>query len=162
MPDRNLRTYLNHHLAAAVGWLEAVERLQAAEKGTPMARVLTELHAEVTADRQVLEELMARLKVTESETKKATAWLGEKLMRMFMPLNDDRSGALNLFETFEALSLGVEGRRAMWQALSLVAEGNPALQRLDYQLLMKRAEDQRARVEKMRMDVALRALRPAE
>lgn len=162
MPDRNIKSYLNHHLAASVGWLEAVERLEAAEKGTPMARVLMELRTETIADRRVLEDLMARLKVSESETEKATAWLSEKFARIMLPLSEQKSGGLNLLLTLEAMSLGLEGRRSLWLALSAAAEETTALQGLDYQVLVKRAEAQRERVEKLRLEAAKKALRPAQ
>lgn len=161
MPDKNIGAYLNHHLAGSVAGLEALERLEAAEKDTPMGRVLTELRAEGAADRRVLEELMARLKVSESETQKATAWLGEKVFRVLLPLNEQRAGELHLFLALEALALGLQGRRALWLALA-AAQETPALQGLDYQTLVRRAEDQRDRVEKLRLQAASKALRPAQ
>jgi hypothetical protein len=160
MPDRNIRAYLNHHLAASVGWLEALEHLESAEKGTPMARTLTELRAEGLADRRVLEDLMVRLGVSESETEKATAWLGEKVFRALLPMNEQRSGSLHLLLTLEALALGLEGRRALWLALSSAAQQTVTLQGPDYRILVKRAEDQRERVEKLRLEAAGKALNP--
>ena len=160
MPDKNLKAYLNHHLAGSVAGLEALEHLESAEKGTPMAPVLTELRAEGAADRRVLEELMARLGVSESETRKATAWLGEKVFRVLLPLNEQSAGALHLLLTLEALALGLEGRRAMWLSLSAAAQDTAALQGLEYQNLVRRAEDQRERVEKLRLQAAKKALRP--
>lgn len=161
MPDKNIRSYLNHHLAGSVAGLEALEHLEAAEKGTPMARVLSELRAEGAADRRVLEELMSRLKVSESETQKATAWLGEKVLRAFLPLKEHK-GELNLLLTLEALALGLEGRRSLWLALSVASQETTALQGLDYPTLVRRAENQRERVEKLRMEAAQKALRPAQ
>ena len=162
MPDKNIKAYLNHHLAGSVAGLETLEHLVEAEKGSPMARVLIELRAEGMADRQVLEGLMARLEVSESGTQKATAWLGEKVFRVLLPLNDKSSGALNLLLTLEALALGLQGRRALWLALSIAAQETAALQGLDYQTMVKRAEDQRERVEKLRLEAAGKALRPAK
>jgi hypothetical protein len=157
----NIKAYLNHHLAASVAGLEALEHLESAEKGTAMAAVLTALRADGAADRHVLEELMTRLKVSESETQKAAAWLGEKVFRALQPLNDKSTGALHLLLTLEALVLGLEGRRAMWLALSIAGQELEALQGIDYQILARRAEDQRERVEKLRVEAARKALRPA-
>jgi len=162
MPDRNIRSYLNHHLAASVAWLEAVEHLEAVEKGTPMARFLSELRTEATADRRVLEELMARLKVTQNETEKATAWLGEKISRLMLPIKEQKGGGLNLLLALEALALGLEGRRALWLALDTAAQETASLQGVDYQVLVHRAEQQRARIEKLRLEAAQKALRPAQ
>lgn len=162
MPDKNIRSYLNHHLAASVAWLEAIEHLEAAERNTPMARTLSELRTEVLADRRVLEDLMARLQVSQSETEKATAWLGEKLFQVMLPLNTQRRGPLNLLLNLEALSLGVEGRRALWLALGEASEYTVALKGLNYELLVQRAEDQRGRLEKLRLEAAKQALRPQQ
>jgi hypothetical protein len=161
MPEREIAAYLNHHLAGSVAGLEAFEHLEAAERGTPMARELTELRSQGAADRQVLADLMARLKVSESETEKATAWLGEKFFRFMMPLREQKRGSLHLLLTLEALTLGLQGRRALWVALSAAAEETAALQGIDYQLMIRRAEDQQARVEKLRLDAARKAFTAA-
>lgn len=161
MPDRNIASYLNHHLAASVAWFNALERLEDAEKGTPMGRALGELRAEAMADRRVLEEFMARLKVSERESEKATAWVTEKLSRLMLPLKD-KDEALNVLLTLEALSLGVEGRRALWFALSNAAQETAGLQGPDYQTLIRRAEEQRARLERLRLDAAQKALRQVQ
>jgi hypothetical protein len=63
--------------------------------------------------------------------------------------------------TLEALELGLAGRRAMWLALSAAAQETAELQGPNYEVLAGRAEDQRLRVEKLRLDAAKKALRPA-
>jgi hypothetical protein len=161
MPDRNIRSYLNHHLAGSVAGLDALEHIEAAEKGTPMARVLSALRADSDADRRILEELMARLQVSENELEKATAWLGEKISQLRQPLSEQKGGPLHLLMTLEALELGLAGRRAMWLALSAAAQETAELQGPNYEVLAGRAEDQRLRVEKLRLDAAKKALRPA-
>ena len=160
MPDRNIRSYLNHHLASSVAGLHALEHLEAAEKGTPMARVLSGLQADCAADRRLLEELRARLKVSENEMSKATAWLGERISRLALPLNEQKGGPLHLLLTLEALELGLAGRRAMWLALSAAAQETTELQGPNYEVLIGRAENQRLRVEKLRLEAAQLALRP--
>jgi hypothetical protein len=162
MPDKNLKRYLNHHLAASVAWFEGLDDLVSAEKGAPMERALIELKAEALADRRVLEELMARLQVSESEMQKATAWLGEKVGKLFMPMHEQKGGPMHQLLMLEALSLGVEGRRGLWLALSAVSQEFTALQGLDYQVLIKRAEDQRERLERMRVEAARQALKPGQ
>jgi hypothetical protein len=48
----------------------------------------------------------------------------------------------------------------LWLALSAAAEGAPALRLVDYATLTRRAEEQRLRVEAMRLQAARRALVP--
>jgi hypothetical protein len=64
-----------------------------------------------------------------------------------------------LFESLEALSLGIEGKKSLWVALSAAAEVSPELRIADYERLKKRAEEQRNRVEAKRLEVAKAALK---
>ena len=54
----------------------------------------------------------------------------------------------------EALAVGIAGKRALWQALSVAADGSPGLRGVDYDRLTERADEQRDRVEAMRLDAA--------
>jgi hypothetical protein len=46
--------------------------------------------------------------------------------------DDPNAGPLRLFESLEALSLGIEGKRSLWIALTAAAENTPALPSLVY------------------------------
>ena len=63
--------------------------------------------------------------VAESRTRKATAWLTEKVTELKLRLDDPAGGALRLLEALEAVSLGIEGKRALWRALAAAAEDAP-------------------------------------
>jgi hypothetical protein len=102
---------------------------------------------------------MDRLGVAESPTRKASAWLAEKVTELKLVVDDPANGDLRLFESLEALSLGIEGKRALWLALSSAAEVALELRVADYGRLARRAEEQRSRVEAVRLEVAKRALR---
>lgn len=158
MADEHLATYLNDHLAGAVAALELLEHLQAAQAGTPAERAIAELRADVEADRGELEALMARLHVAASRPRKVTAWLAERIAELKLRLDDPAGGPLRRLEALEALSLGIEGKRLLWRALAVAAEGEPALRGVDYERLAQRAEEQRRRVETMRLDAAGAAL----
>jgi hypothetical protein len=64
-----------------------------------------------------------------------------------------------LLESLEALSLGIEGKRVLWLALSAAAEVTSGLRIADYERLQDRAEEQRNRVEERRLEVAKAALK---
>jgi hypothetical protein len=64
------------------------------------------------------------------------------------------TGALRLLEVSEAVALGIEGKRALWRALAAAAEVSPAFQVADYERLTQRAEEQRQRVETVRLEAA--------
>lgn len=158
MARDHIATYLNDHLAGATGAVELLEHLEKEHAGTEVGRLFAEVHAEVEADRQVLKSIMERLQVSQSRTRKAAAWLGEKAAELKLRLDDSSSGALRLFESLEVLSLGIEGKRSLWRALAAAAEEAPDLKVADYQDLIRRAEDQRGRMEAARLEAARRTL----
>ena len=158
MTNDHIATYLNDHLAGSVVALELLETLEATHAKTPLADFFAKLRADIAADRQELETLMGRLEITESRTRKASAWLAEKVTELKLRLDDPKDGDLRLFESIEALSLGIEGKKSLWLALSAAAEDTPALRLVDYERLIQRAEEQRSRVEAMRLDTAKTAL----
>lgn len=159
MSDEHLATYLNDHLAGSVVALELMENLEAVYAGSPVADFIAELRADIEADRQELEAVMNGLKISESRTRKASAWLTEKLTELKLRLDDSTRGDLRLFESLEALSLGIEGKKSLWVALSAAAEVSPRLRLADYERLIQRAEEQRSRVEAKRIEVAKAALK---
>lgn len=158
MANEHLTTYLNDHLAGSVVALELLEHLEESYAETPLGRFFAELRADITADREKLEALMGQLEISQSRTRRASAWLTEKVTALKLRLDDPADGDLRLFESLEGLSLGIEGKRSLWLALSVVAERSPHLQLLDYQELISRAEAQRSRVEEKRIETAKRAL----
>jgi hypothetical protein len=158
MGNEHLATYLNDHLAGSVVAVELMEHLESTFAGDPVAAFVAELRADVEADQKELETMMAGLEIAQSRTRKASAWVAEKFTELKLRLDDPAGGELRLFESFEALSLGIEGKRSLWLALSAVAENTPALQIIDYGRLIKRAEEQRARVEARRIEAAAAAL----
>lgn len=56
------------------------------------------------------------------------------------------------------MSLGIEGKLALWRALAAAAATAPELVGVDYALLEQRAIEQRASVETVRLDAARVAL----
>lgn len=65
---------------------------------------------------------MHRLGIDESRTRKVSAWLTEKVARIKMRVDDKSSGSLRLFESLEAIALGIHGKLALWLALSAASE----------------------------------------
>ncbi|MDX6696439.1 MAG: hypothetical protein QOF02_4042 [Blastocatellia bacterium] len=161
MADEHIATYLNDHLAGSVVALELLEHLEAAHKGSPLESFVAELRADIEADRKELESLMSALNISESRTRKASAWLTEKVTELKLRLDDPAAdGDLRLLESIEAVALGIDGKRALWRALATAAEDEPKLRALDYERLERRAEEQRSRVETARLDAAKKALVP--
>lgn len=158
MADDYIATYLNDHLAGSVVAVELMENLETVYAGQPIADFIAKLRADIEVDIRELEDLMGQLQISESRTRKASAWLTEKFTQLKLRLDDPAHGDLRLFESLEALSLGIEGKRSLWLALSAAAELSPQLRIANYQRLQQRAEEQRARVEDQRLELARKAL----
>jgi hypothetical protein len=152
--NEHLATYLNDHLAGAVAALELLEHLEKRYADTSVGRIVAEVRADVAADRDELEALMGRLEVRESGPRKAAAWLAERLTRLKLRLDDPSGGPLRLLESVEAVSLGIQGKHALWRVLAAVAPGIPALQGLDYERLLQSAAAQGDRLEPVRLEAA--------
>ena len=159
MADQHIATYLNDHLAGSVVAVELLEHMESAHAGTALESVFAALRADIEEDRKVLESLMNRLDVAQSSTRKATAWLTEKVTEIKLRVDDPAGGALRLLEASEAVSLGIEGKLGLWRALAVVAKEEPRLRVVDYDRLIERAVDQRDRAEEVRLEAAKRALR---
>jgi hypothetical protein len=149
-----LSDYLNDHLAGSVAALELLDRLVETYTGKPLERFFRELRDDIRADQGQLEELIAKLGITESTVRKAGAWIAEKFSRPTIDLEADSKADLGLFLALEALVLGITGKRSLWRALGAASRAVPELARLDYSGLEKRAIDQCERVEARRLEIA--------
>lgn len=160
MTDDHLATYLKDHMAGSMAAIDLLRHLEAAHDETPTGSFASGLRAEIEADRQELQSLMERLDVDESRLRKASAWLGGKFAELKLRLEDRSAGELQLLESLEVLSLGIEGKRGLWRALEAAAQDAPSLQVADYERLTQRAVEQRNLVEGMRLEAARKALVP--
>lgn len=158
MASGHLSTYLNDHLAGSGVALELLDNLAAVFGESDLGRLAMELRPEVAADREELERLMETLGAPRHATRQAMAWMSEKMTQLKLRVDDPRSGDFRAMESLEALSLGIEGKRSLWIALSAAAANEPALGRMDFDRLIRRAEGQRVRVEEMRVLKARSAL----
>ena len=158
MPSNELLgVYLNDHLAGSSAGLELAEKLRDNNQGTALGDVMAALHLEIEQDRKSLEELMARLDVARHPVKDAAGWVLERLSRLRLnPALTGSAELTRLLET-EALSLGIEGKLAMWLALKEAAAGDQRLAGTDYDRLIERARVQRRTLEPHRVAAAARA-----
>jgi hypothetical protein len=155
MPSKELLgTYLNDHLAGAAAGVELAEKLATANEGTPFGTAVAAVADEIKADRETLHGLMERLGIGRSPVKQATGWVFEKVTRL--RLNRQLTGSddlTRLLET-ETLSLGIEGKAAMWLALKDVGGLDAELGRADFDRLVFRARQQREALEPYRLEAA--------
>ncbi|HEX2240920.1 MAG TPA: hypothetical protein VHJ82_07265 [Actinomycetota bacterium] len=156
--ERYLGIYLNDHLAGAIAGHELAKRAAGNNEGTPTGTFLTRLADEIEADRNTLERIMDQLEIKKDLLKDAAAWLAEKVGRL--KLNGKLVGYSDLSRLveLEGLSLGVEGKIALWRSLRQVADRYPTLSDVNLEELQRRAESQREELERFRLEAAQTAL----
>lgn len=131
-----------------------LEGLQKSNSGTTLAEFFRVLESEITEDRRELENLLSSLQGSQSTARKLSGWLAEKLTAWKLRLDDSADGSFRLFESLEALSLGIEGKTGLWGALSVLQAQVPEVARLDLARLKERSVEQRKRVERLRHEQA--------
>ena len=154
-----LSIYLNDHLAGATVGVALARRATASNASTELGRALAELAAEIEEDRNALIDIMERLGIGQDGVKLLASWAGEKAGRL--KLNGQLRGysPLSRLEELEGLSLGVEGKLALWQTLQRIHGDEPRLRGVDFDDLIRRARSQRQRLERRRRAAAEQALR---
>ena len=145
--NERLGIYLNDHLAGSVIALEMLEDLADDPE-------LADLRREIQADREVLEQLMSRAGAEVSQPRQAAAWLTEKLGDVKLYLDDPDQGGLRRLEMLETIAMGIFGKESLWAGLQEAAPANPLLQGEDYPALRRRAQQQRERIEALRLAAA--------
>ena len=152
--NKPLAAYLNDHLAGSVAGRDLARKLSNSNAATTSGPTLSELTADIETDRMTLEELMDRLGVPKDPVKQAGSWTIEKLGRLrFVPALTG-SPALSQLMELETLSMGVYAKRSLWQALREMPDVQARLTGADLDTLVKRAEEQLERLERLRLSSA--------
>lgn len=154
MSQKLLGIYLNDHLAGAIVGTELAKRAARNNQGMPLGKFLEDLCEDIEEDRITLESVMDDLGIPKSRIKEVGAWIAEKVGRL--KLNGQFSGYSDLSRVLEleGLTLGVEGKLSMWRSLEQVKDTYPALQRIDLDRLIERAQAQARDLEEHRRDAA--------
>jgi len=157
MTRKPLAIYLNDHFAGSTLGLELAKRAASNNSDNSYGEVLAGIAEEIERDREILADVMKRLTVRRDRVKVAASWLGEKATRL--KPNDELLGysALSRLEELELLSLGVEGKLSLWQALRHTHADDSRLAAVDLDELIQRARSQRRRLERQRRRAAAEA-----
>lgn len=135
-----LSVYLHDHLAGSKFAVELLEKLSSEFAGTPSGDIARELLEEVRIDRSTLEQLISRVGKATPDLYDALGWMAERLSRI--KLKHDEPAGIGAFEAFETISLGILGKRALWEALQVRQSSDTRLAGFDYPGLIARAEEQ--------------------
>lgn len=157
MPNDARTVYLNDHLAGARAGHELAQRIATEYEGTEMATVVGHLADEIGEDVTTLQRLMEALGVEISGLRQTLARVSEKASAVELRPRDDNLALGGLLEA-EVLSIGISGKRALWEALQAAIPDEPTLAPFDLRRLIDRATEQLERLEEVRRGLAKEAL----
>lgn len=160
--NEQLGSYLKDHLAGSTAGLELARHCHDSAADGAARRELDGLVTEVGEDRETLLDLMRQLGVRPDPVRQSLAWLGEKATRLRLGPPFAAGRELARLLELEAMALGVEGKRGLWEALRGTLSGSAAVAGLPLAELAARAARQRELIERHRLAAAGRAFaRPA-
>lgn len=148
-----LGTYLHDHLAGASAALQLLAGIEDKYAGEAVGLFASALREEIEWERTQLEILANSYPVKTATPRRAAAWLAEKALEGKLLL-DGAGDSFRLFESLEALSLGIAGKRLLWRALRQQARSNTNLAVVDYRKLIAMAVRQRIVLEPFRLSAA--------
>jgi hypothetical protein len=154
--DDPLAVYLHDHLAGSSFAVELLEKLATEFKGTASGDVASKLLEQVGMDVGTLKRLIAKTGKTTPDLYDALGWMAERVSRIKLK-HDDPTG-IGAFEAFETISLGILGKRALWEALKVRQEIDTRLAGFDFPSLIDRAEQQFAKANHYRLKLIPAAL----
>jgi len=155
-----LAIYLHDHLAGSSFAVELLEKLSSEFAGQPSGEVARELLEEVRRDRATLEQLIATAGKESSDLHEVLGWIAERFSRL--KLKHDDPGGIGAFEAFETITLGILGKRALWEALQIRQNHDARIAGPDYPALLARAELQFQKANRHRLELSEQALNPQE
>lgn len=156
-PDRLLEIYLADHAAAATAGAALARRAAQNNSTNEYGDFLSGLSAAIEEDRHSLRQIIAQLGFQESRSKEAAAWLGEKFGRLKLNGRLREYSPLSRVLELEALSVGVAGKLALWESLLAQPGVGERLSNPDLAVLADRARQQRAEIERHRLQAAREA-----
>jgi hypothetical protein len=151
--DTLLRIYLNDHLAGSTIGLSLARRTLRSNPDGELGDFLRRLVAEIEEDRDALLRVMDAVGARRNRVKEHGARLLELAGRM--KLNGRLTGYSDLSRVLEleGLTVGIDGKRALWDALRESGRVLP----VDLDALSARASAQREGTELHRQEAARRA-----
>jgi hypothetical protein len=150
--------YVSDHLAGAAAAIQLAERCRTRDPASELGHELQGLLGDIEDDKRFLERVLEAAGGSPKPIKRASA-LGMELLanlRMSLPVLGPGSAGTARLEEIETLCLGIEGKRLMWRAL---ASADGALAGFDFEDVERRAEAQRSRLERFRLQLASTAFR---
>jgi hypothetical protein len=146
-PDQLLHIYLNDHRTGSVVARSLAERSRAANAGNEFGEFLDEFLDELDDEIACLDGLLADAGVPRNGVKLAIAKVGATLGRLKLNGRLTQYSPLSRVLEFEALRVGVLGKRQLWTTIAGLPPEHPLGGAVDVQSLIAAAERQAQRLE---------------
>jgi hypothetical protein len=145
--ERYLAIYLNDQLALGVLWRELARRAQRNNRDSEIGTTLGEVATGIAEDVDTFKAIMSRLGVRRNPAKIALAFGAERLGRLKPNGRLVTYSPLSRFVELEILTMGIEGKKVLWATLRDLAGLADRLSDVDFNELIRRAEQQRRMLE---------------
>jgi hypothetical protein len=159
-PRKLLGIYLNDHLAGSVAGIELARRIVKQNSGNEYGQQMAPIAKEIEEDQAELRRIADRLGIRQKRIRLGIAWAGEKAGRLKPNGRLIGYSPLSRVVELEGLVAGITGKLALWRSLDTIEGATPELGEAQIRRLIERAEDQRDRVERLRVRAAEEALKP--
>jgi hypothetical protein len=158
--SKHLGTYLNDHLAGSVAALELVEYLSKNYPDTTLEAFFADLHADISADQDVLRDLLRTFEEGESTVRKQARGWSKKSGRAKFGLSEHQVSGTGLLEALEGSRSASPGNNCSGVRCRARQTAMPQLRGpRSTGHLEQRAREQRDRVEEKRLARAREAFR---
>ena len=147
--DQLLHIYLNDHRTGAVAAHALAERSRTANAGTEFGSFLDEFARDLAEDIDQLDTVLAACSVPKNGPKLAVARLGIALGRLKLNGRLTEYSPLSRVLEFEAMSIGVLGKRQLWTTIAGLPPDHAAASAVDALQLIERAEAQAERLREL-------------
>jgi hypothetical protein len=149
--DSLLAIYLRDQLALGVLWRELARRSQRSNQGTPLGDALARVAQGIAEDVETFEAIMRELGIRRNPVKTGLALVAERLGRLKLNGRVGSYSPLSRFEELEFLTMGIEGKKQLWTTLRDLAALGSRLPGVDFDELLRRADEQRAELDPYRV-----------
>lgn len=154
--DKQLRRYLNDHLAGAGGAIKVLDRL--VQEETSGEDFYRHLKSQVEEDQHKLQHLLTSAGLDRSAPTRLAGAVTAQAGRLKLMWEGFEPGELGLFEALEMLALGIQGKRLLWVILDEIAPAFPEWSGMNFAELELAAIRQRDAVEERRIEAGRAAL----
>jgi hypothetical protein len=159
--QRYLAIYLNDQLAMGLVWRELARRAQRSNADSDLGRALADVATAISEDVTTFKKIMRQLGVIQNPVKALLAVGAERLGRLKLNGAIRTYSPLSRFVELETLCMGIEGKKVLWSTLRDLAGLAARLPEIDFDELIRRAEDQRRILEPYRASTGTAVLAPS-